>query len=63
MSVLWKVERYLRQTGMAETKFGRLALNDSRLVRDLRGGREPGSRTAARIEAFIDMRIDSGASR
>ncbi|QNA83365.1 hypothetical protein G4G27_04610 [Sphingomonas sp. So64.6b] len=57
MSVLWKVERYLRQTGMAETKFGRLALNDSRLVRDLRGGREPGARTAARIEAFINAGV------
>lgn len=53
MGVLRKIDRYLRETGMPETKFGRLALKDPRLVRDLRNGREPGSRTIARIEAFI----------
>ncbi|QNQ07571.1 hypothetical protein [Sphingomonas alpina] len=59
MSVLRKVEIYLRTNNMPETRFGRLALNDPRLVRDLRNGREPGARTAARIEAFIQ----AGASR
>ncbi|WP_034161390.1 hypothetical protein [Sphingomonas sp. ERG5] len=59
MSVLRKVEIYLRASNMPETRFGRLALNDPRLVRDLRNGREPGVRTAARIEAFIR----NGASR
>lgn len=53
MSVLWKVERFLRQTSMPATKFGRLALNDPRLVHDLRRGREPRQRTAAVIEAKI----------
>ena len=47
MTVLRKVERYLRVTDMPETKFGRLA------VRDLRNGREPRARMVARIEAFI----------
>ncbi|MEO7681915.1 MAG: hypothetical protein ABIS14_14705 [Sphingomonas sp.] len=38
---------------MPPTKFGRLAVNDPRLVRDLRAGREPGPRMVARVEAFI----------
>ncbi|MBA16724.1 MAG: hypothetical protein CMN73_10275 [Sphingomonas sp.] len=53
MTVLRKVERYLRVTDMPETKFGRLAVRDPRLVRDLRNGREPRARMVARIEAFI----------
>lgn len=58
MSVLWKVERYLRQSSMPVTKFGRVAVNDPRLVADLRRGREPRPGTAARIEAAI-ARLDS----
>ncbi|MEG3125556.1 hypothetical protein [Sphingomonas sp. GB1N7] len=57
MSVLRKIERYLRVSEMPETKFGRLALNDPRLVRDLRNGREPGARVTARIEAFLARRV------
>ena len=53
MYVLRKIERFLRATNMPQTKFGRLAVNDPRLVGDLRNGREPGSRMVARIEAFI----------
>ncbi|MEG3088756.1 hypothetical protein [Sphingomonas sp. PB4P5] len=53
MTMLHKIERYLRVTAMPETKFGRLAINDPRLVRDLRAGRETGRRVSARIEAFI----------
>lgn len=54
MSVLPKIDRYLRATAMPPTKFGRLAVRDPRLVRDLRAGREPGPRVVARIEAFIE---------
>lgn len=53
MSVLWKVERYLRQSSMPVTKFGRVAVNDPRLVADLRRGREPRPGTTARIEAAL----------
>lgn len=53
MSLLIKIDRYLRQTRMPVTKFGRLAVNDPRLVGDLRRGRHPGARTIARIERFI----------
>lgn len=53
MTVLWKIERYLRKEGMPATKFGRLALGDPRLVEDLRNGREPRPATVARIESFM----------
>jgi hypothetical protein len=51
--VLRKVEKFLRQTNMPPTKFGRLAIGDPRLVRDLRNGREPRSATVRRIEGFL----------
>jgi hypothetical protein len=53
MAILGKIERYLRQTGMPRTKFGRLAVNDPRLVDDLRNGRDPGPELCARIEAQL----------
>ena len=53
MSVLRKINRYLKKTAMPPTRFGRLAVNDPRLVRDLNNGREPGKRVIARIEAFL----------
>ena len=51
-----KVEIYLRETGMAPTRFGEAVARDPRLVFDLRRGREPGPRMRARIEAFIESR-------
>lgn len=53
MSVLQTIDRYLKATEMPPTKFGRLAVRDPRLVRDLKRGREPGVRMVARIEAYI----------
>ncbi|MDB5675532.1 MAG: hypothetical protein JWM65_2514, partial [Sphingomonas bacterium] len=41
MSLLGKINRFLRMTQMPETKFGRCVANDPRLVRDIRNGREP----------------------
>ncbi|MEG3165709.1 hypothetical protein U1701_14010 [Sphingomonas sp. PB2P19] len=54
MSVLIKIDRYLRMTGMPVSKFGRLAVNDPRLVHDLKRGRQPGATIIARIDAFIE---------
>ncbi|OYY72437.1 hypothetical protein [Sphingomonas sp. 28-63-12] len=62
MSVLWKIEQFLRESAMPPTKFGRLAVNDPRLVEDMRRGREPRPATAARIEAIIADLAD-GARR
>ena len=53
MTLLTKVHRYLERTGMPATRFGRLAVNDPRLVGDLANGREPRARMRARVEAFI----------
>lgn len=56
MAVLAKINRFLHDTGMAPTRFGRLAVKDPRLVGDLRRGREPRSEMIDRIEAFIAAR-------
>lgn len=52
-SLLIEVERCLRRRGMTPSRFGRDAMRDPRLVFDLRAGREPRARTAARVLAFI----------
>lgn len=54
MTILMKIDRYLRQTGMPMTKFGRLAVGDPRLVHDLRRGRQAREPMVAKIETFIE---------
>jgi hypothetical protein len=61
MSLLGKINRFLRTTQMPETTFGRRAANDPRLVRDMRNGREPRAPLAARIEAFLADEQPRGA--
>ena len=51
--LLRQIERFLRQTDMPWTKFGRLAAQDPRFVADLRNGRTPRPGTAARVEEFM----------
>lgn len=51
--LLRQIERFLRHTDMPCTKFGRLAAHDPRFVTDLRNGRIPRTRTAARVESFM----------
>ncbi len=60
MHLLQRVERHLKRTGMAATSFGRVTLNDPRLVHDLRRGREVRARTAARLNAFIEAQEQGG---
>jgi len=52
--LLFIIERFLRETGMHATRFGRDAVRDPRFVLDLRLGREPGSRVRCRVEHFIN---------
>lgn len=54
MSLLFQINRYCRRTGMPPTKFGRLAINDPRLVGDLARGRQVGPSVTARVESFIE---------
>lgn len=51
--MLWKVERFLKSSGMSPTAFGRQVARDPRLVHDMRRGREVGARLMKRIESFI----------
>lgn len=57
MELLFEIDRFLRATRMPMTKFGRLAVNDPRLVHDLRRGRQPGRRMAVRVRAFIQREL------
>ena len=50
-----QIERFLRDTGMPWTKFGRLATRDPRFVEDLRNGRTPRATTEARVEHFMNI--------
>lgn len=54
------IERFLRETGMPWTKFGRLAAHDPRFVEDLRNGRTPRPATQARIEHFMNTYQEQG---
>lgn len=49
-----RIERFLRDTGMPWTKFGRLATHDPRFVQDLRNGRVPRPETEDRVEHFMN---------
>ena len=55
MPLLRLVETFLRETGMAHTRFGRLSARDPRLVDDLRRGREPREDLRQRIEHFMNI--------
>jgi hypothetical protein len=48
-----RIEKFLHDTGMPWTKFGRLAAHDPRFVQDLRNGRVPRPGTERRIDRFI----------
>jgi hypothetical protein len=52
--LITRIERFLRETGMPWTKFGRLATRDPRFVQDLRNGRIPRDATATNVEHFMN---------
>lgn len=51
--MLRQIERYCRRRGIAETTFGRLALNDGKLVANLRAGRDIRLTTLNRLRRFL----------
>ena len=55
------IEKFLRQTGMSATRFGRLATRDPRFVLDLRNGREPRPRMEKRVEGFMQQWSEENA--
>jgi hypothetical protein len=53
MSLLLIVERHLRRSAKAPSRFGRDVAGDPRFVFDLRRGREPRDATSKKVLAFI----------
>lgn len=56
MSLLRRIELYLKQSGTAPARFGRDAVGDPNLMRDLRNGRELRVQTAERLILFLEIR-------
>lgn len=54
MHLLREVEKFLRQSDVAPTRFGRDAVGDPRFVFDLRNGRDPRPATIARVRAYLE---------
>jgi hypothetical protein len=54
MTMLHEIESFMRMKQVPPTRFGREAVNDPRLVFDLRQGREMNKRTRGRVEAYIN---------
>ena len=52
--LLRTIEKFLRDYQIAQTRFGRDAVRDPRLVFDLRMGRDPGDRVKRRVEHFMN---------
>ena len=53
--LLRDVERYLRTSRTAPTRFGREVVGDPRFVLDLRNGREPRPPTVRRVRAYLEQ--------
>ena len=58
--LLMLVERFLRETDMPATTFGRRAVRDPRFVLDLRLGRQPRSAMRCRVEHFMNISRSEG---
>ena len=56
MNLLHQIETYIARTGIAPSKFGRMAVGDPRFVEDLRTGRRPRSKTQARVAKYLKER-------
>lgn len=53
MHLLSTIERYLRESGVPASRFGREAMGDPGFVASLRRGREPRETTIKRVSAFL----------
>ncbi|PWC81278.1 hypothetical protein [Azospirillum sp. TSH64] len=51
--LLAEIRSFLTETGLAPSRFGRLAANDPHLVSDLESGRSPTFRKAEAIRRFM----------
>lgn len=61
-TLLAEIDAFLGRAGIAETTFGRKAVNDGKFVGSLRQGRDVNSATIDRVRAFIARHpVDSPA--
>ena len=63
MHLLSTVERYLRESGITASRFGRDAMGDPGFVATLRRGREPRDTTVLRVAAYLAEKRASAAPR
>lgn len=56
MHLLSTIERYLRESGVTASRFGRDAVGDPCFVTMLRRGREPRDATVKRVAAYLTER-------
>jgi transcriptional regulator with XRE-family HTH domain len=61
-TLLPRIEEYCRATGTAESTFGRIAVNDGKLVRRLRAGGSITLRTLQRIEGVLSAAPSRGSA-
>ena len=54
MNLLREIEKFLRRSDTAPTRFGRDAVGDPRFVFDLRNGRDPRPQTIKRVLAYLE---------
>jgi hypothetical protein len=54
--LLTEIDAFLATQELKETTFGEAALRDRHFVRQLREGREPRSRTVARVRQYMDAK-------
>jgi hypothetical protein len=58
-----QIEAFMRETKMPQTRFGRLAAGDPRLIDDLRKGRRLRPRTRKRVEHFMNTYRETSYAR
>jgi hypothetical protein len=51
--LLREIEKFLRRTDVAATRFGRDVVGDPRFVFDLRNARHPRPQTVAKVRAYL----------
>ncbi|HMG45943.1 MAG TPA: hypothetical protein VK614_00585 [Allosphingosinicella sp.] len=56
MTLLRRIEHYMKRTHTTATRFGRDAANDPYLVFEMRKGRKVGEKLTARVHAWLDRR-------
>lgn len=54
MNLLREVEKFLRRSETAPTRFGREVVGDPRFVFDLRNGRDPRPATVKRVLDYLE---------